>query len=173
MNSWNGFGLVALSDVSEWFPFEETCPSVEVVLLKLYALAIPSKSICPMLRQLGVRQTRAMLRDRSPLLMKFNVHDPPRRGTSTTSTHRTDSLLSYFPCRLVYITSCRCWKLQKYVDFDPEYLWYAKLPSTPGVDAGQAGLCTDLGEVNVTPDGLLHPETACKYLIMSERCVHR
>lgn len=69
--------------------------------------------------------------------------------------------LLHFPSRLVYVASCVCWRLQKYVDLNT------------GAEAIKGTLnlhdtwtleseFTEIGEALVAEDGLIHPDDPCE-----------
>ena len=64
--------------------------------------------------------------------------------------HAINARLLYTPCKLFNITSCRCWKLHKLVVLNPE--------DADNLEVDDA----EIGEVNVSPDGLIHPEDPCR-----------
>ena len=82
------------------------------------------------------------------------LHSAPNRGCS--QYHR-EKLLNHFPRRLVYLTECRCFQLQKKVYFDP--LGKCSKGSLDRITKSPLdGECTGIGEVYVSKDGLIHPE---------------
>ena len=71
------------------------------------------------------------------------------------------------PCKLAYIKPCKCWQLQPYVNLDPNDQVRDGLRGSPDPMLEAKGKMTleddllEIGEVVVSPDGLLHPDTAC------------
>ena len=76
--------------------------------------------------------------------------------------------LTRTPCRLEYVKPCKCWQLQKYVHLNPSDPDNENVEGSLDSVIGEAGIPLaedelEIGEVAVSSDGLLHPETACKY----------
>ena len=78
----------------------------------------------------------------------------------------TYPLHSRTPCGLAYIKECSCWQLQKYIHLNPKdpHGYHVKGSLDPVI--GDGILLKDdfyhFGEVGVSQDGLIHPESACK-----------
>ena len=72
------------------------------------------------------------------------------------------------PCKLAYIKSCKCWQLQNYAHLNPDDPNSSRVKGSLDSLIGPEGIPLaddelEIGEVAVSSDGLLHPETACKY----------
>ena len=84
----------------------------------------------------------------------------------STDDNNSSQLLSKFPCDLAFITPCRCWRLQKRTLLNPDdRVVKGSLDSVTGAPEK----CNELyeqdlsiGEVNISSDGLLHPNGACE-----------
>ena len=112
-------------------------------------------------------------RNKDPLAQNIgctNLHSRPAPRRCQSSTTSNPQLLSKFPCSLAYITPCKCWKLQKRVFFNPDDPDNEKVKgSLDSITGAFEDKCFELrdqyleiGEVNVSSDGLLHPENACE-----------
>ena len=63
--------------------------------------------------------------------------------------------LRHFPSKLVYVASCRCWRLQQFVDMNPGG---AEIKGTLYFPDEFTGI----GEALVARDGLIHPDRPCE-----------
>ena len=74
-------------------------------------------------------------------------------------------LLSTTPCKLAYFKSCKCSQLQQYVHFNPKDPDGNRVKGSLDARYPDAVPLNDdnlyLGEVEVSSDGMIHPETAC------------
>ena len=74
-------------------------------------------------------------------------------------------LLSETPCKLAYIKSCKCCQLRPYIHFHPQDPHGEKVKGSLDSIMPNGILLEDdsydIGEVAISPDGLLRPETAC------------
>lgn len=75
--------------------------------------------------------------------------------------------LSKTPCRMAYIKFCKCWKLHPYVHLVPNDPNGNLVKGSLDKVVGQT--CSalmdqelDVGDVSVSSNGLLYPETACR-----------
>lgn len=89
-----------------------------------------------------------------------------RRLFSSLAIRKPYPLLSKTPCKLAYIKPCKCCQLEPYTHLNPQdpdaelkgSLDSFNLPDGCPLEDDWY----DRGEVAVSSDGLLHPETACK-----------
>ena len=65
---------------------------------------------------------------------------------------------------MAYFRECKCWKLQEQVDLNPNDPKNERVLRS--LDSLNIGRLEDedliIGEVTVSSDGLVHPESACK-----------
>lgn len=79
-------------------------------------------------------------------------------------------LLSTTPCKLAYFKPCKCSQLQQYVHLNPhdpngdrvKGSLDAKYPDAMELEADDLYL----GEVKVSSDGMIHPESACSFSVV-------
>ena len=71
--------------------------------------------------------------------------------------------LLHFPSRLIYVAGCRYWRLQKYVDLNPEGREIKGTLNYHDHWTLEFEL-TEIGEALVAKDGLIHPNNPCKYM---------
>lgn len=111
-----------------------------------------------------IRHTPATARDIIGRTTAFR-HISHRSTVRASSTSTGPPLLSKAPCKLAYITHCKCWKLQPYVHLNPTDPdgYHVKGSLDPIVGDGMKldEQFLEIGEAHVSKDGLLHPDTAC------------
>ena len=80
---------------------------------------------------------------------------------STVANLSCRALLLNFPSRLIYVASCRCWRLKKYVDLNPGGEAIKGTLNFPDTWTLKSEF-TEIGEVLVAEDGLIHPDDLCE-----------
>ena len=96
-----------------------------------------------------------------------------RRLTDLALVRKPYALLSSTPCELAYIKPCQCWQFQQYVDLnarDPTGE-VRKIKGSLDVLMPDGILLEDdeleLGEVEVSREGVIDPENACGFVLSS------
>ena len=88
-----------------------------------------------------------------------------RRFSDLALSRKPYPLLSTTPCELAYIKPCKCSQLQQYIHFNPQDPNNGRVKGTLDAKYPDAmELQADdlyVGEVEVSSDGLIHPESAC------------
>ena len=101
------------------------------------------------------------------LVRRMAIHPRIRAISQRSRIHSTSedpALLYKFPRKLGFITPCRCWKPEKYIDFvpnDPDHTNVkGSLDHITGEDLVDEFL--NFGDVKTLPDGVLDPIRPCK-----------
>ena len=93
------------------------------------------------------------------------------RSFSSLAIRKPYPLLSKTPCELAYIKPCKCCQLQPYVHLNPHDPDGEKVRGSLDPIMPHGSLLEedthDIGEVAISEDGLLHPESACESYIVS------
>ena len=110
--------------------------------------------------------TRTILKTTPMIRSKLGEIAWNHRRYTAKNGQGSDSLLSKFPCKLAYVTPCKCWRLQNYVKFHPGEPDYEDVRGSLDPVIGKDSFrlheqYLEIGEVTVSSDGLLHPDSAC------------